>query len=344
MKKSWDGLERDPRWWDDLESEHYWVEVTNHEDLGAYLQAPLKNLKGDDYWGYLLFKETKVGDTVFHYDPNQNAIVGRSRVSGKPFEHDIVWKAHSSAARKSKGDPSKQPGYRIPLEGYQELAVPVSTGDIQNNREELKKLVESLKKEWSKRLKEKFGNNDGDPPIYFPWELSDKRKSRPLQGYAFKLPSRVLEIFPQLNVTIDDDDSNDNPTTDPVVLERRTLSKLNEYRSSESPRPQPKGQEKPRYTNALPVKQFYRDPAVKAHVLLESAFRCELCNSKSFLNDNGDPFLEIHHVKRLADGGSDTPGNAVALCPNCHRACHYAKNRKKLISKLYKTISRLHKE
>lgn len=34
------------------------------------------------------------------------------------------------------------------------------------------------------------------------------------------------------------------------------------------------------------------------------------------------PFLEVHHVKWLAKGGSDTVNNVVALCPNCHRKMH----------------------
>jgi histidinol dehydrogenase len=28
----------------------------------------------------------------------------------------------------------------------------------------------------------------------------------------------------------------------------------------------------------------------------------------------------------LADGGADTVENAVAVCPNCHRAAHYSKD------------------
>ncbi|WP_444959398.1 HNH endonuclease [Microbulbifer sp. ZKSA002] len=39
----------------------------------------------------------------------------------------------------------------------------------------------------------------------------------------------------------------------------------------------------------------------------------------------GEPFLEVHHLRRLADNGSVTITNAVALCPNCHREFHYGK-------------------
>ncbi|HHZ90859.1 TPA: HNH endonuclease [Candidatus Poribacteria bacterium] len=29
-------------------------------------------------------------------------------------------------------------------------------------------------------------------------------------------------------------------------------------------------------------------------------------------------YLEIHHLRQLAAGGSDTIQNAVVVCPNCH--------------------------
>ena len=41
-----------------------------------------------------------------------------------------------------------------------------------------------------------------------------------------------------------------------------------------------------------------------------------------FLDRNREPYLEEHHIKRLADGGTDTIDNVVAICPNCHRRMH----------------------
>jgi 5-methylcytosine-specific restriction enzyme A len=50
---------------------------------------------------------------------------------------------------------------------------------------------------------------------------------------------------------------------------------------------------------------------------------CQLCNRPApFKDRNGEPFLEIHHIVPLAQGGSDIIGNVVALCPNCHRKMH----------------------
>ena len=67
-----------------------------------------------------------------------------------------------------------------------------------------------------------------------------------------------------------------------------------------------------------------RDPEVQRWILQCADGRCELCGKRApFEKANGGPFLEIHHIRRLADGGGDIPMNAVALCPNCHREAHH---------------------
>lgn len=83
--------------------------------------------------------------------------------------------------------------------------------------------------------------------------------------------------------------------------------------------------------NSTPSKQikkstsFSRDPKVVAWVLNNSNSICESCNKPApFTKLDGDLYLEVHHIKRLADGGSDTVTNAVAVCPNCHRALHFS--------------------
>jgi len=88
-----------------------------------------------------------------------------------------------------------------------------------------------------------------------------------------------------------------------------------------------------------------RNPAVKAYVLKQSQGNCEDCGSKApFIMADGRPYLEVHHIKHLADGGSDTVENTVALCPNCHRALHYALNKDQRVEDLYLRITRLVRE
>ena len=70
---------------------------------------------------------------------------------------------------------------------------------------------------------------------------------------------------------------------------------------------------------------FVRNADVVAEVKVRARGICEGCNKPApFLRRNdGKPYLEVHHKKRLADGGEDTVENAEALCPNCHRKKHF---------------------
>ncbi|MEC3885510.1 NUDIX domain-containing protein [Halobacillus sp. HZG1] len=77
---------------------------------------------------------------------------------------------------------------------------------------------------------------------------------------------------------------------------------------------------------AVTSTQFNRNPDVIAEVLERADGVCEKCLKPApFLRANDfTPYLEVHHLKPLAEGGEDTVSNAVALCPNCHREYHHA--------------------
>ena len=85
----------------------------------------------------------------------------------------------------------------------------------------------------------------------------------------------------------------------------------------------PSGWKPPRI--ATTVYAFARNAAVAAEVRLRAKGICENCkNPAPFIKKgNGLPFLEVHHIVRLADEGEDTVENAMAVCPNCHRQLHY---------------------
>lgn len=103
----------------------------------------------------------------------------------------------------------------------------------------------------------------------------------------------------------------------------------------------PEGNERPS-KQTVTLEQVIRSQEVVNWVLANADGRCECCDKKSpFVTKNFTPYLEVHHVKQLADDGPDTPQNVVAVCPNCHKELHFGINRKKLITKLYKRIKRL---
>ncbi|WP_247256129.1 HNH endonuclease [Pseudomonas moorei] len=106
----------------------------------------------------------------------------------------------------------------------------------------------------------------------------------------------------------------------------------------------PEGRQIPRY-NVSSVTQFQRDASVKAWVLKVAKGVCECCEQPApFETVDGLPFLEVHHVRKLAENGADTISNAVATCPNCHRALHYGAHAKDLIEHLYLRVARLKRE
>ena len=70
---------------------------------------------------------------------------------------------------------------------------------------------------------------------------------------------------------------------------------------------------------------YKRNPHIVAEVLERAGGICQHCEKEApfiRVSDN-TPFLEVHHMKSLSDGGEDTIDNTIALCPNCHRGVHY---------------------
>lgn len=106
----------------------------------------------------------------------------------------------------------------------------------------------------------------------------------------------------------------------------------------------PEGNRRPAATLSA-ITQYQRDATVKAWVLQQANGECESCGQPAPFNGaDGQPFLEVHHVRQLAENGTDTVTNAVALCPNCHREMHYGENSKALVSRLYERVTRLVRE
>ena len=85
---------------------------------------------------------------------------------------------------------------------------------------------------------------------------------------------------------------------------------------------------------------YQRADAIKKYVLARAKGICEGCNQPAPFVTSKGPYLECHHLFRLADGGPDHPENVIALCPNCHRKAHFGLKKevfhKKLEMNVYK--------
>ena len=83
-----------------------------------------------------------------------------------------------------------------------------------------------------------------------------------------------------------------------------------------------------------------RDPKVIVATKKRAEYACEApgCSSAPFVKNSGKPYIEVHHLHPLADGGPDRIWNTVCLCPNHHREIHYGAN----AAALRKSLSHLH--
>jgi hypothetical protein len=72
-------------------------------------------------------------------------------------------------------------------------------------------------------------------------------------------------------------------------------------------------------------REFDREPLVVAIARKRADFRCEVpdCVVPLFIATDGLRFVEVHHIRMLAQGGEDTPENVACLCPLHHREAHH---------------------
>ena len=68
---------------------------------------------------------------------------------------------------------------------------------------------------------------------------------------------------------------------------------------------------------------YQRSWDVRNYVPTRADGKCEGCRAPApFFRNDGTPYLEPHHLRRVSDGGPDHPAHVIALCPNCHRRVH----------------------
>lgn len=161
---------------------------------------------------------------------------------------------------------------------------------------------------------------------------SHRRITDALRAVGVNNPSEHVALIVERNGVV-------LPATDPQELQRRAAA----LGAAGVTPASPSGSTTPARFERV-VQEFARSPAVVAEVLRIAAGRCEHCECAApFLRADGSPYLEVHHVHTLADGGADMVDNAVALCPTCHRLLHHAgaMDREAELSTLRAKVSRL---
>jgi len=84
---------------------------------------------------------------------------------------------------------------------------------------------------------------------------------------------------------------------------------------------------------------YYRDPDVSVLAKKRADGICDCCGKNApFKREDGNPFLESHHLIPLSEQGEDSADNVCAVCPNCHRRLHFGEDRKALTSEIVKKL------
>ena len=153
---------------------------------------------------------------------------------------------------------------------------------------------------------------------------------KPAKNIGSNVVDKIYKILSKLDFELL------KPSPDPEVVERRASAAV----KLGSVREPPAGYSAPprELINSF---VYFRCPKVKAWALQRANGVCEGCGEKApFIKLNGLPYLEVHHLKPLRDGGEDTVENVAALCPNCHRRCHYSEDAEGFTRKVQGRIGR----
>jgi len=88
-----------------------------------------------------------------------------------------------------------------------------------------------------------------------------------------------------------------------------------------------------------PAEYFIRSKEIVDYAKKRANGICEMCNQLApFSDEKNSPFLEVHHILKLADDGPDTPENVAAICPNCHKEAHFGKKKEEIKERLVRII------
>jgi 5-methylcytosine-specific restriction enzyme A len=141
------------------------------------------------------------------------------------------------------------------------------------------------------------------------------------ESYLFGFAREYLSRKRQTSVL-----PTDVPTLDDLGLELEKEIARSRQSSSEQRRERLRDAPKIPEKVAVTTTAFRRNSDVIVEVLARADGICESCSRRAPFKrrSDGSPYLEVHHRVPLSSGGEDTVTNAIALCPNCHRAAHYA--------------------
>ena len=227
---------------------------------------------------------------------------------------------------------------------YRSALIQIEALADQSDGESRVQVIEILAREESKALKE-FAHGrtkkSFEPRMQNISHLLMELGLATLERYP-PLPNVGARIKPDLlrmiNEVWDRTSVIEQPTADPEAFRTRLESALSKVDLEKFPPRNPRSGER---TKGI-VRPFLRDPNIAAWVLQKANGRCEACDTPApFLRDDNRPYLEVHHVRPLSDGGPDGVDNAIGVCPTCHRRFHHGAGKGEFRRATIEKITRL---
>lgn len=171
-------------WWEGKASENLWVEITDRNDLGSNIKAPVSAQKGKKTSGYELPKYVKEGDVVLHWwkwslNRIHHGFYGYSTVVGSIQDEETLWTPRGRYSKNASKEP--KPSTVWNLSNFNELQKPILIGDINLKKNEILELIDSLETKYGK-------------PIYFPF-CKRQGKIAVNQTYFAKLPREFIDVM-----------------------------------------------------------------------------------------------------------------------------------------------------
>jgi 5-methylcytosine-specific restriction protein A len=121
-----------------------------------------------------------------------------------------------------------------------------------------------------------------------------------------------------------------------------TLSDEELYENAKRSSPEA-GEPEPGASTTNSGQSYTRSEVVKQFALRMAGEICQGCDEEApFVDSDGEPYLEVHHLHSRADGGADDPENVLAICPNCHRRVHYGRDGDRFNQELIETAAELY--
>ena len=174
-------------YWDNKPVENVFMEVTDRDNIGGDLLAPVHARGGRGTGGYVLVPLVRAKHVVVHYDSGEEAIVGASLVVGDPEPEPIRWVARGASARAAGATEEWLPGVRVPLDHFVDVDPPIALAQIRARQNALMQIRADLVGEYGDRTS-----------LYFPWvTYGEHGPIRTWQSYLTKLPQAAIDEFPR---------------------------------------------------------------------------------------------------------------------------------------------------